>query len=440
MEVWTMRVRSLGIWSKAVFVLVMLLFVSMAWGQETSANPEQAKEADSKKEKKKPWTDYIKPDLKAFLYYKLDATNEKGKDRDFVNEFGVARAYLGAKIYPADHFMFRITLDAKARIKTAEGESDTKTVGVTDDQGNVIGQAEIPTTEVENSQGAYYVYLKYAYLEAYDVFTKGLYFRLGQGGFIGITQLEDYWTYRYQGPMILDREKYMSSTYIGFSVGYKAPSEIVNIQLSAVNGEGYSHPERQKSKDGQLALFFRPWAKSNGFLHSLIVGGAAVYGKYDEVDGTDRRLRAGGALGFADKLFCLFGEANFVQDPTSEAAKRAKEVAGMETPLAIRASDLTNGFLAAAYGWIDFGLFADSVKGLRIVGRYDYADPNVNFSGDHHDRITAGIGYVFNKYFQLLTDAEMTFFGNRAGYYKDGLTFVKPTTEKLVYLHTQIKL
>jgi len=161
-------------------------------------------EPDVKAEKSKSWTDYIKPDLKAFLYYKLDASDGK----NLQNEFGVGRAYFGAKVTPTKHFMFRITMDGKARLSTAKVSDDEQTVDVFDKNGEVMGSTTIPGQTTSTSKGAYSVYLKYAYLEAKDVGTKGLYFRLGQGGFIGVTELEKYWGYRYQGSMILDREKY----------------------------------------------------------------------------------------------------------------------------------------------------------------------------------------------------------------------------------------
>ncbi|RJO63468.1 MAG: hypothetical protein C4523_20180 [Myxococcales bacterium] len=397
-------------------------------GGAPDAKPEPIK-------KEKTWSDYITPDLKGFVYYKLDATDGK----DLANEFGVGRAYVGAKIKPADHFLLRLTLDAKARVTTAKGKSGTETVEVKDDEGNVIGTAEVPTTEVENTEGAYDVYLKYAYIEAYDVGVKGLTFRLGQAGFLGINEVEDYWTYRLQGPILLDAEKYMSSADLGLSIGYNSPDGLVKLHATVVNGEGYGRSETGKSKDGQLALFFRPGAKQSGFLHSLVIGAHATYGKYDLDKGADRRLRAGGLLGMADAKYCLFTEAYYVQDPTSERVKEEKKIIGVDSPLTQRTDELTSGLLAAVYGWLDFGLFASAVDGLRLVGRYDYVDPNLDFSSDQRQRFVAGVGYVFNKYVQILADGQFTVYGGKAGYDQDKAAYLQPTTEKLALLQMEAK-
>jgi len=145
-------------------------------------------------------------------------------------------------------------------------------------------------------------------------------------------------------------------------------------------------------------------------------------------------------FGFSNILYLVFTEINYVQDPTTEAASKSKKAAGMTTPLSARADDLTSGILIGTYGWLDFGLFSKAIKGFRVVGRYDYVNPDLDFAKEEHHRIVVGIGYKFNKHFSILANTEMTFFGSKAGYDKDTSGYIKPDSKNYVYLHTEMKL
>lgn len=332
---------------------------------------------------KKSWADRITPDLRTFLYYRLDL----GEGSELDNEFGVARAYIGGRAMLTDHIEIRLTVDSKARIQTAE-----------------------------NREGAYGVYLKYAYIKAIDVGVKGLWFKLGQAGYQGITKIEELWQYRFLGPVLLDREKYSGSAFLGLSAGYKPPSGHLDLQLSVVNGEGYGAPEENAAKDLQLSALVRPFAHSEGFAGGFVLGSNNILGSYGDFSADDLRLRTGGFAGLATDRYVLLLEINYVRDPTTVAARRAARVAGGPTPLASSISAQTTGVLGAGYGWLDLGLFNPFLNGIRLVARGDIADPDLAQDDDQHYFLLAGLGYSFSPKLQVLLNTQWTLFFPHSGY------------------------
>ncbi|HKE89428.1 MAG TPA: hypothetical protein VKB45_03760, partial [Gemmatimonadales bacterium] len=90
--------------------------------------------------------------------------------------------------------------------------------------------------------------LKYAYA-TYTPVNSALTFKLGMIHTPWLDWEEALWDYRMQGQMALERGGYMTSSDIGFGVDGKWGPDKVNMQLTFVNGEGYSGGPGDQRKD-----------------------------------------------------------------------------------------------------------------------------------------------------------------------------------------------
>jgi hypothetical protein len=108
--------------------------------------------------------------------------------------------------------------------------------------------------------GSYTFRLKYAYGQInFDEWTgKGSWLRLGlqQTPFIDFE--EGIYRYRFQGPVFVDREGFMTSSDNGASLHYNIPMNYGEIHLGVYNGEGYSKAESNNQKAIQIRGTLRP--------------------------------------------------------------------------------------------------------------------------------------------------------------------------------------
>jgi hypothetical protein len=176
----------------------------------------------------------------AFLNYRFELTD----GQDNFNTFDVTRTYVFASVKPMDHVRFRVTLDAPARETVVKGSG--------------------ATTEVTQNAGKLDVIVKHAFVELYEVGTPGLSIKFGQQDLPWVPFEEKQWTYRFQGPVLADREGYLSSTDLGIGASYVLPSKQFEGHASLVNGETFGKPEVSKHKDVHARLTVRPIASLSG--------------------------------------------------------------------------------------------------------------------------------------------------------------------------------
>lgn len=358
-----------------------------------------ARAAAAEAEKTSPalpdWLSRVEVGGVAFLFYRYELT-EGAND---LNTFDLSRMYFFATVKPIDHVRFRMTIDAPNRETTT-----TVKDGV---------------TTVSQNTGRFDVVLKHAYAEIYDVLTPGLSFRFGMHDLPWIPFEEKIWTYRFQGPVFADREGYLSSTDLGFGVSYVLPSKWVEAHASLVNGETWSKPEVSKHKDVHARLTLRPLA-SHKVLRGLalnLFGSAGVYNGGDN----QARHRFIPQLAFEHKYAAVAGEYFRAWDPPSKLASRHPSLANSTDPVVT-----AQGW--SAFGWLDFGLFGVA-EGLRLMGRVEWLDPDVNLARNGHTREIVGIGYRVSKYVQVLVDGEFVQYQANAAAAAD---------ERRLFVHTAI--
>ena len=87
----------------------------------------------------------------------------------------------------------------------------------------------------------------------------------------------------------------------------------------------------------------------------------------------------------------------------------------------------------SAFGSLDLGV-VDAPAGLRVVGRVDWLDPDVDLENNAHTRLIVGIGYQVNKYVNTLLDFEAVTYDDAAG----AVASAAPQTERRIFLHSAI--
>lgn len=115
--------------------------------------------------------------------------------------------------------------------------------------------------------GSYTVRLKYGYaqfnLDDWTGNWKQTWVRLGQQQTVFIDYGEGLYRYRFQGPLMEDRDLGITSSDPGVSFHSNLPSNYGEIHVGLYNGEGYNHPEVNDQKSLQARLTLRPMAKGS---------------------------------------------------------------------------------------------------------------------------------------------------------------------------------
>ena len=318
----------------------------------------------------------------AVLLHRYELT----RGADDANTFDLSRMYFFATTKPLDHVRFRMTLDAPNREAVTAVASDG-------------------TPSVAPNAGRLDVVLKHAYVELYDSPAKGLSFKFGMHDLPWIPYEEKIWTYRLQGPVFADREGYLSSTDLGAGASFIAPSKWIETHLSFVNGETWSKPEVSKHKDLHGRVTVRPFA-AHPVLGGLSVSLAGTEGLYaDGDDQTRRRILSQAA--FQGKHAAVAVEGFQAEDPPSKLVSKHPSLANSTTPVVTARG-------GSAFGWVDLGLFGLS-EGVRVIGRWESLDPDIDLARNGHTRGIVGIGYRPNNLLQILANGEYVAWEEDAG-------------------------
>ena len=101
--------------------------------------------------------------------------------------------------------------------------------------------------------------LKYAYgqINLDRWLTKGAYVRLGAVQTPYIDYVENIYRYRFQGPIMVDREGFAIASDNGVSMRYATTGDRLELYGGVYNGEGYSRQEQNSEKSAQLRATFR---------------------------------------------------------------------------------------------------------------------------------------------------------------------------------------
>lgn len=108
--------------------------------------------------------------------------------------------------------------------------------------------------------GSYTVRLKYGYaqLNLDDWMPKGTWVRFGLQQTPYVDFHEGVYRYRFQGPIFVDREGFLTSSDLGLTGRLAFPSNYGDLHLGVYNGEGYTRSEANDQKAFQVRLTARP--------------------------------------------------------------------------------------------------------------------------------------------------------------------------------------
>jgi len=284
------------------------------------------------------------------------------------NRFDVTRAYVNIEPWITETISLRITPDI-TRVSAAGTNLD----------GNLV------------------LRLKYGYANFDDAF-----FGNWVRGGLQPTPIVDFtdalWGYRVLGASPFEIFGGSPSSDLGAGVGGKQLGGVLEYAVLASNGEGYTKPEQSsregaRYKDVAGRVTFAPFAESSsGALRKLRLTAMAQYGIASEAPDGDHvdRTRVYGLASWEGSLGTLGAGGGPTWDHD------AREGGGVR---------LRNGLLLTAFGWVNLP------ANLRLVGRYDYFDPNTDEEAraltnpvGTKTRLIAGLAYRFTDKVQVIAD------------------------------------
>ncbi len=253
-----------------------------------------------------------------------------GKEKD-ENRFEVERLYLTAKSKLSEEFSMRATLD-------------------------------VYTSKMDANLNSAYI-LKYGYLD-----WKASEWLTVRGGMIPtewVGHVEDIWKFRGIAKVMSDIEGLQSSSDVGISTIAKLPSNLGEVVLLVLNGNGYRKAENNRFKDIAGRITISPFFNQGNVLKKLKLSAHFYSGRYSE---RLKKERWGIMLSLPFEDFSIALDYDTRKDSTIDGA-----------------------------GVSLFGeLQLKSIVGLNnysLIGRIDSFDPNINVAGDKHLRLIYGIAY-----------------------------------------------
>jgi len=248
--------------------------------------------------------------------------------------------------------------------------------------GGVMTRITLDITP-SGAAGPQAVRLKYAYA-AWTPGKSVLTYKLGMIHTPWLDWEEALWDYRMQGTMAIERNGYLTSSDFGVGIDGKGKDDVVNGQLTVVNGEGYSGGTGDKRKDVQGRLSVRVLkTDDNSRVGGLRVTGYFGIGKY--TGGGDRN-RYIGLVSYRSKMLTLAAEYASTKDTVSPAG----------------GGNNATGSVISAYGVIHA-----PKSPVSVIARVDIADPNTDTGNNKQTRYIAGISYQVSPNLRVLGDVDM---------------------------------
>jgi hypothetical protein len=272
-------------------------------------------------------------------YTYQDSPKIQDADKNSVNlsSFNIARAYINVTGNLNHLIQFRITPDIARESGSGSSLSGSQTFR-----------------------------LKYAYgqFNLDDWATRGSWLRLGVQQTAFIDYSDGIYRYRFQGPLFVDREGFLSSSDAGFSGHYNFAGNYGDLHAGFYNGETYTRAEANNEKALQVRVSVRP-LPLGGVLKGLRLTGFYHGDHYVE---SAERQRAIGQISFEHSLINASAEFFTAKDQTS-ATREEVEARGYSI-------------------WATPKLG----KGWELLLRHDQLEPNKS-SDQKRKRDIVGIAY-----------------------------------------------
>jgi len=163
--------------------------------------------------------------------------------------------------------------------------------------------------------------VKYAYgqLNLDDWTTHGSWVRFGIHQTPYVDYTEGIYRYRFQGPIFVDREGFLSSSDAGLAGHWNFPGNFGDVHAGYYNGETYARAEVNDQKGFQIRATLRP-APMIGWLKGLRLTGFYVDDHYAR---NDPRKRALAAITYEQKYVTVGAEYIEGIDQLSDAVNRS---------------------------------------------------------------------------------------------------------------------
>ncbi len=247
--------------------------------------------------------------------------------------------------------------------------------------------------------------LKYAYA-TYTPTGSDLTFKLGLIHTPWLDWEEALWDYRMQGQMAFERAGYGSAADFGAGVDGKWGPDKVNMQVTLVNGEGYSGGGGDQRKDVMGRVSVRVLDTDD----SSRVGGLRItaYGQYGKPTGGGERQRLLGMVSYRTKHLTLAGEALVARDSVT-------------APVTVE----QNGHLFTA-----FGVYKVPASKVAVLARVDIWHKQAGAT-DKQTRIIGGVSYQLSPNWRLLGDWDYV------NYQTDPLNTANDATRSQALFQTQ---
>ncbi|MDQ3281304.1 MAG: hypothetical protein M3Q69_07810 [Acidobacteriota bacterium] len=176
------------------------------------------------------------------------------------NAFNVTRAYININGTVGKRIAFRITPD--------------------------IARESGSGSSLSGSQN-FRLKFAFAQLNLDEWATKGSWVRLGVQQTPYVDYTETIYRYRFQGPVFVDREGYLSASDAGLSARYVFPGDYGDVHAGFYNGETFARPEQNDEKALQMRVSLRPLPR-NAFWKGLR---GALFADADHYIGDAKRQR-----------------------------------------------------------------------------------------------------------------------------------------------------
>jgi len=228
--------------------------------------------------------------------------------------------------------------------------------------------------------------LKYAFA-AWNPSGSALTYKMGLFTTPWIDWEEALWDYRMQGPTILDRNGYLSSSNFGIGADGNVNHEQVDFQVGAFDNGSYSTGLGDQRKDIEGRVSVRAMNSDD----MSRVGGLRItaFGQVGKPVGGGTRSRFVGMVSYKSKTLTLAALGALTSDSTAPGS-----------------TVIVKGEVFGGYGVYHF-----SGSPVALIARLDYVKPNKDaastVAGFTQTRIIAGVSYQLTANVRLLADLDM---------------------------------
>ncbi len=173
-----------------------------------------------------------------------------------------------------------------------------------------------------SADGSLVLRLKYAYgqFNLDDSWSKGSWVRLGEQPTPYVLYEEDIYRYRFQGPIFVDAEKFMTVADFGVSTRYNFPGNFGDFHAGYFNGDGYTKADANDQKAIQARATLRP-VPNRGVISGLRL---TLFYDADHYAQGDAKTRLVGSMSFEHKHVNAGLEHLDATDQTTGASPEVK--------------------------------------------------------------------------------------------------------------------